>query len=119
MSWTNKTQIVDAVSVSGVEVYSDAVTLNPGELAVVQVDANFTGSPTDDLLIKVYGTLDDSSENWDDTPVYQFAVDKDTDPNAVTFNVSCLYKFRLGLIRDGSTDTIVVDAYYRRDGVSL
>jgi hypothetical protein len=119
MSWSNKTQIETAASVAGTELYSSAVTLNPGELAHVEVEANPPATPTDDLLVRVYGTLDDSTENWDDTPVYEFAIDKDTDPNKVSFIISGLYKWRLGFIRDGTTDTIVVDAYYRRDGVSL
>ena len=58
-----------ALSVSTAELFSDAITLNPGESAHVQVEADFPTTPTDDLEVRLYGTLDDTSENWDDTPI--------------------------------------------------
>lgn len=119
MAWGNKNQIATSASVAGTELFSSAVTLTPGELAHCEVEANPPATPTDDLLVRVYGTLDAATENWDDTPIFEFAIDKDTDPNKVSFIVSGLYKFRLGFIRDGTTDTIVTDAWERSDNVDL
>lgn len=119
MGWGSKTQIMTDVSVAGTEQYSTAFTLNPGELVHVEVEGDFVASPTDNLIVKVYGTLDDSTENWDDTPFLQFQIDKGIDPNKVAFIVRSFYKCRLGCIRDGATDTITVNAWYRSDGVSL
>lgn len=119
MSWGSKNQIITSQSVSGTEVFSSAVTCNPGSEQHVEVEADFPASPTDNLLVRLYGTLDASSENWDDTPIFEFSIDNGTDPNKVSFQVSGLYKWRLGVVRDGSTDTITVDAWYRDDGVSL
>ena len=119
MAWGSKTQIATSSSADSTEIFSGAVTLNPGELAHVEVEANPPATPVDNLLVRVYGTLDAATENWDDTPIYEFAVDSSIDPNKASFIVSGLYKFRLGLIVDGTTNTIVVDAWYRKDGVSL
>jgi hypothetical protein len=119
MSWASKTQIATSVSVAGTEQYSSAFSLNSGETAHVQVKGDFPATPTDDLLIKVYGTLDDSSEEWDKAPIMQFRLDKGTDPNVVSFLLQGFYKARLGFIRSGSTDTITTDAWIRKDGISL
>ena len=120
MSWGNKTQIATSLSAAATEVFSDAITLNPGESAHVQVVADFPETPTDDLEVRLYGTLDESSENWDDTPLqYLGTLDKGTDPNAFSCIVSGIYKGRLGFKRSGATDTITVNAWIRKDGVSL
>ena len=95
MAWGSKTQIATSLSVSTAELFSDAFTLDPGESAHVQVEADFPSTPTDDLEVRLYGTLDDSSENWDDTPFqYLGTLDKGTDPNAFSCIVSGIYKAR-------------------------
>jgi hypothetical protein len=106
MPWSNKTQIMTDVSVAGSEQFSSAVTLNPGETAHVEVEADFPALPTDELVVAVYGTLDATSENWDDTAILKFNISKTPDPNKVSFVVSGVYRFRLGCVRSGSTDTI-------------
>lgn len=118
MAWSSKTQIATSLSAAGTEVYSNAVTMNPGATAVVQVDGNTNGT-TDDLLVRVYSTLDASTETWDNTPVFRYAMSKNLDPHYCSFVVTGLYKFRVGFVRSGSTDTWTVNAYYREDGVSL
>ena len=117
MSWTDKVTIASAVNVAGTEVFSDSVELNSDETAHVQVDVNFDGVPTDDLEVRVYTTLDASTEDWDLTTFATLqTVDKGTDPNRIGFTVTGVYKFRLGFIRSGSTDTHVVTASYRSNG---
>jgi len=119
MAWSSKTQIENAASVAGTELFSDVVTLNPGETALLQVVGN-SGGTTDNLIISVYASLDDSAQNWDTVPIFTFELDcTDGNDNDVSFIVSGLFSFRLGFIRDGSTDTIVTDAWNRKDGVSL
>ena len=119
MAWGGKTNIESSTTVTSAEVYSDAVTMNPGELAHAEVEADFPASPTDELTVKLYGTLDDSSENWDKTPLWSQNIANSPDPNKISFVVSGLYKWRLGFERDGSTDSITVNADYRKDGVAL
>jgi len=118
MSWdSSKTQIASALNVAGTELFSSVVTLNPGELIHIQVDGD-SGGTTDNLVIAVYTTLDPSSEQWDTVAIMSFELDcTDGALNVVAFTLSGLFKFRIGFIRSGSSDTIVTNAHYRKDGV--
>jgi hypothetical protein len=124
MSWGNKTTATQLTSITTEQFFSfggsSYVYLNPGESAHVQVKYNPVGSPTDHLIVAVYGTLDASTQTSDVTPFMEFTVDKASDPNYVSFIVSGLYGFRIGVRRSGTTDTITdADCAYRLDGVTL
>lgn len=120
MTWSGKTSATQLTSITTEQFFSTLVTLNPGESAHCQVDINPPATPTDYGVVSVYATLDDAAENWDDTPILAFQVDKALDPNAVSFLVSGVYKFRVGVKRSGTTDTITsADFSYRLDGVRL
>jgi hypothetical protein len=94
--------------------------LNPRETAHVQVSVDFPSSPTDHLLVAVYTTLDDTSKVWDIIPMMEFLIENTTDPNRISFLVTGVYKFRVGVRRSGSTDTITsADLSYRKDGVNV
>jgi hypothetical protein len=95
------------------EEYSAAVDLetNGYEGAHVTVEVDFDASPTDHVKVKVYGSLDGT--NWDDTPMYEFTIDKGTDPNQVSFPVRDVAHFRLGFQQTGSTDSHNVRAAYQ------
>ena len=72
------------------------------------------------LETELGGTLDDSSEVWDIIPMMEFLIENTTDPNRISFLVTGVYKFRVGVRRSGSTDTITsVDLSYRKDGVNV
>jgi hypothetical protein len=117
MSWTNKVKIADDLSVAGTELYSDAVELNSDETAHIQIVADFPAGPTDDLEVRVYTTLDASTETWDNTTFATAqTMDNGTDPNRFSITVTGIYKFRLGFVRSGSTDTITVNAWYKSNG---
>jgi len=119
MAWTSKTQIENAAAVAGTELFSDIVVLNPGELTHVQVVGN-SGGTTDSLVISIYTTLDDSTENWDTVPIHTFTLDcTDGNDNDVSIPLSGIYRFRIGFVRDGSTDTITTNAWERSDNVDL
>lgn len=118
MSWGSKNQIATSLSVTTTELYSSAVSLTPGESCHVQVIAD-SGGTTDSLIVNVYGTLDDSSETWDEFPLTSFFIDLTTgNATEVSTVIRGVYKFRLGFERVGSTDTISVNAYERCDGIS-
>ena len=119
MTWGNKVQIATALAVEGTELFSSLVSLNPGEQVHIEVECDFPASPTDNLVVAAYATLDDTSENWDDTAFLQFEIDKGTDPNKVAFIVSGFYKFRLGFVRAGGSQTLTTDAWIRKDGVNI
>jgi len=53
------------------------------------------------------------AQAWDATPVGQFTVDHDVDPNSVSFVLRDYFQVRLGFVRDGATDTIDVTAEVR------
>ena len=121
MAWGSKTAATQLTGIGTTEqFFNQTPTLNPGETAHVEVDFNPPASPTSNLQVSVYGTLDASSENWDDTPLMQFTIANSPDPNKLSFLVSGVYKFRVGVIRSGGSNTdLVADMAYRLDGVSL
>lgn len=117
MPWSAKTPIATALAVAGTELFSSAITLNPAESVDIQVKGNSSGT-TDNLVVSAYGTLDDSTEEWDTVPFQQQTLDcTDGADNIFSILIPGKYKFRLGFARDGSTDTITVDASIRKDGI--
>jgi hypothetical protein len=122
MAWGSDTAGGTQTDINGTtEEFSNAITLDPGELCDCQLQIyNDSSSVTDRLICSVYTTLDDSSENWDTKPVLQF----EYEPNAgqtneyYSFAVAGFYRFRLGWLSSGSTDTYDVTLNYRTDGVS-
>ncbi len=120
MAWGSKATATQVTAITTSEKFFDQTpALNPGETIHVEVDANPPASPTDNLIVAVYGTLDASTEDWDDTPILEFEIDNGIDPNKISFLVSGVYKFRVGVVSSGSTDTFVADMAFRADGVSL
>lgn len=100
------------------EVFTSNIALNPGETAHVEIDADFIPSPTDNIICNVYGSIDGT--NYDDTPIMSFLIDKDTDPNQVSFTVRHVKSFRVGLLMDGATDTTSdATVNWILDGVSI
>ena len=115
-NWASQSQIEgvsDAyTTLSGTtEEYSSDVDLetNGYEGAHVIVEINYDSTPTDEVKIKLYGSLDGS--NYDDTPIWEMQGDKSTDPQQLSFIVKDLAHFRLGFQQTGSTDSHDVKAY--------
>jgi len=75
----------------------------------VIVEVNFDSTPTDDVEVAIYGSLDGS--NYDDTPIFSQQIDKDTDPNQISLVIKDLLHFRIGVKQTGSTDSHDVRAY--------
>ena len=119
MAWGSDTAATQLSSITTEQFFNQIPTLNPRETAHLQVSVDFAGSPTDHLLVAVYTTLDDSSEVWDIIPMMEFLIENTTDPNRISFLVTGVYKFRVGVRRSGSTDTITsTDLSLRNDGVN-
>lgn len=87
---------------AGEQFFTITPNMSQHEGCMVQIDADFVSSPTDNMLVNVYARQDDT--NYDITPFMTFVLDKDTDPNRVTFVVEKVFEFRVGVQRDGSTD---------------
>ncbi len=115
-NWASQSQIIGSsdgyVTLSGTtESYSSDVDLetNGYEGAHVIVEINYDGSPTDEVKIEHYGSLDGS--NYDDTPIWEMQGDKSVDPHQLSFVVKDFAHFRIGVQQTGSTDSHDVRAY--------
>ena len=80
----------------------------------LEIDNEDGSTVTDDVIISVYATLDASTEVFDDKAFMSFTVT----PAAITlerisFVVSGVYKFRIGALSSGATDTYAVGGDYR------
>jgi hypothetical protein len=119
MAWGSKTTATQLTSITTEQLFDALVTLNPREMAHVQVEVDFLVTPTDHTIVAVYPTLDDSSEEWDIVPAQEFILENGSNPNRISFQIPGLYKFRLGVRRSGSTDALAsADMSYRKDGVN-
>jgi len=115
-NWAAQSQIEGSgdgyTTLSGTtENYSGDVDLetNGYEGAHVIVEIDYDATPTDEVKIKLYGSLDGTA--YDDTPIWEMQGDKGTDPQQLSFIVKDLAHFRLGFQQSGSTDSHNVRAY--------
>ena len=102
MPWGEKTS-ADQKGNFGEEDFFDAVTLDsPNAVAHCQVSVAFDASPfpSENAIINVYGTLDDEGEPvWAVQPLsgLSFILSQDKNPNSITFTVSGVHRFRVGV----------------------
>jgi hypothetical protein len=120
MAWGSDTAATQLSSITTEQFFDQVPTLNPRETAHLQISIDFPGSPTDHAIVAVYTTLDDTSEVFDLIPMMEFLLENTTDPNRISFLVTGIYTFRIGVRRSGSTDTITsADLSLRKDGVNV
>ena len=114
VAWGSDTSATQLTSVSTEQFFDETPQLAANEFARVQIIGNSSGT-TDNLEVKVYSTLDATSENWDTEPIIEFTIDcTDGNDNDRSFTVTGdVYKFRVGVQRSGSTDTFTADMNYR------
>jgi hypothetical protein len=117
-NWASQSQIIGTgdgyVTLSGTtESYSSDVDMetNGYEGAHVTVEIDYDTTPTDEVAIKLYGSLDGT--NYDDTPLWEMQGDKSIDPQQLSFVVRDLAHFKIGVRQTGSTDSHNVKAYVR------
>ena len=115
-NWAAQSQIIGTsngyITLSGTtESYSSDVDLetNGYEGAHVVVEINYDSTPTDEVKIKLYGSLDGS--NYDDTPIWEMEGDESVDPQQLSFVIKGLAHFRIGVQQTGSTDSHDVRVY--------
>jgi hypothetical protein len=115
-NWASMAQIIGSgdafVTLSGTtESFSSDVDLetNGYEGAHLIVEINYDASPTDEVNIKIYGSLD--GINYDDTPIWEMQGDKSVDPQQLSFIIKDLAHFRIGVQQNGSTNSHDVRAY--------
>ena len=117
-NWSSQSQIIGTgdgyITLSGTtESFSSDVDLatNGYEGAQLTVEIDYNSSPTDQVAIKLYGSLDGS--NYDDTPIWEMHGDKSVDPQQLSFIVKDLVHFKIGVQQTGSTNSHNVRAYIR------
>lgn len=111
--WGADTASTQLTTVSTEQFFDYKPEPDPNEYVVCQVVGNSSGT-TDSLTISVYSTLDVAGETWDTVPIFTITLDcTDGANNNVTFIVEKLYKFRVGVQRDGLTDTFTADMSHR------
>ena len=115
-NWASQSQIIGTsdgyVTLSGTtESHSSDVDMetNGYEGAHVTLEIDYDASPTDEVKIKLYGSLDGS--NYDDTPIWEMQGDKSVDPQQLSFVVRDLAHFKVGVQQTGSTNSHNVRAY--------
>lgn len=115
-NWNSQSQMIGTgdgyITLSGTtESYSSDVDLetNGYEGAHVTIEMDYDASPTDEIKVKLYGSLDGS--NYDDTPIWEIQGDHDVDPQQLSFIIKDLAHFRIGVQQSGSTDSHNVRAY--------
>ena len=117
MAWGASDTSTQLTSITTVQYFDDTPQIPEASVAHCQVEVNFPGSPTDDALIRVDTTLDASTEVWDVEPYAQYFLSNSDDPNRLSFVVTDVYKFRVGVERSGTTDTLTsADFKYRLTG---
>jgi hypothetical protein len=117
--WATLDQIIGTgdgyITLSGTtESFSDDVDMETSgyEGAHVIVEIDYDPTPTDEVKIKLYGSLDGS--NYDDTPIWEMQADSSVDPQQLSFVVKDLAHFRIGVQQSGSTDSHDVRAYVQQ-----
>ncbi len=83
--------------------FADMPTLDsPSHVAHCQVTVAFhpSNGPSENAIVSVYGTLDDDGgAGWDVQPLsgLSFILSQDDNPNRITFTVSGVRRFRVGV----------------------
>jgi hypothetical protein len=115
-NWASLTQIIGSgdsyVTLSGTtESYSDNVDMetNGYEGAHVIIEIAYDDTPTDEVIIRLYGSLDGST--FDTNPIWEIQGDKTIDPQRLSFVIKDLANFRIGVVQDTGTDSHDVRAY--------
>lgn len=103
------------ITLSGTtEIYSSDIDLETtGRVgAHVIVEVNYDSTPTDEVKIKLYGSLNGS--DYDDSPMWEMQGDRTVDPQQLSFIIKDVLHARIGIQQTGSTDTHDVRAYVQK-----
>ena len=105
VGWSGVTSATQLTSITTEQFFTSVPQLDPNQICHVDIDIDFPTTPTDNAIVSVYGSLQ-GTPDYDDTPILQFTIDNGTDPNKASFTIFGVYQFRVGVKRDGTTDTI-------------
>jgi len=115
-NYSAQTQIIGTsdgyITLSGItELFSSDVDLETdgyvGSHVIVEID--YDATPTDEVEIAIYGSLDGT--NFDDTPIFSQQGDHDVPIQQLSFIIQDLLHFQVGVKQTGSTNSHDVRAY--------
>ena len=116
VEWGADTALTTQTAIdNSTEEFVGTIDLSTALSAHIQLEIdNESGSVTDAVIISVYATLDATSEVFDDAPYMTFSIL----PSGIALErhplvVSGIYKFRIGVLSSGATDTYAVGGDYR------
>ncbi len=115
LTWAVKQSITQLTSVVDTEQLSTELDLVASYRTKVTVIGNSDQTtPSDDLIVRVYMSIDDGT-NYDDEAWSEFRFrPDDTNDWRKTFFLPICVSVKLGFESEGSTDTYTADADYRR-----
>lgn len=111
MVWSTKVHATQLTSITTEQFFSSGISLGVGERSHVQLKGTFPVGAVDSLTAQVFATLDASGEQWDSGAFLSLNI-LPAGP-IVSFVVDRFYKFRVSVYRNGSTDDIDADMWYR------
>ncbi len=116
VEWGADTALTTQTAIdNSTEEFIGTIDLSTALSAQIQLEIdNEGGSVVDNVIISVYATLDASSEVFGDKPYMRFTIKPDTVAlERHPLVVSGVYKFRIGALSTGATDTYAVGGDYR------
>ncbi len=123
-NWISQSQVIGTgdgwVTLSGItEIYSSDIDMVTDGLdgAHLIVEIDYDDTPTDQVKIKLYGSL--NGTDYDDTPIWEMQGDKSFDPQQLSFIIKDMAHFRIGVQQTGSTNSHNVRAYIRSWNYSI
>lgn len=114
-SWTTDTPTTAIETLSGTtESYTGKIDLatNGYEGCQITFDLNYDATPTDEIEISVYASIDGT--NWDEVAIYGMTGDHDVDPQQISIIIKDVAYLRVGFVQSGSTDSHdITTVYYK------
>ena len=117
MAWDTPTAATQLTSITTEQFFDELPAPDPGELIHLQIKITNAGS-TDGVFINFYGSIDGGTD-YSGVPFASRALVNADKAKWVDFFISGPKKFRVGITRDGSTDTISADMEWVGDGISV
>ncbi len=104
VGWSALDAATQLTSITTEQFFDDQPQADPNETVDVEIDVDFVVTPTDDMIVAAYGSIDGGTD-FDDTARIEFIIDNGTDPNQAGFQTFGMFQYRVGVRRTGSTDT--------------
>lgn len=114
VAWAATQSITQLTAVSDAEQFSTVVDLSAAVETQFTITINSDQTtPTDPMILRVYVTADDATEDWGLWASWSY-LPPDTADFIRSFTLPAYYRVRFGVESAGTTDDYVVDIEYKR-----